>query len=174
MPTFIAIVDGEVKDTLKGADPDGLTRLVVQHEAGAPIQVPRLPPAAEEAKKAGNDLFKARKWAEAYTKYSEAIDAAPNSAVLYANRSAALLKAGRIDEAITDGLQATKLDEKWGKGWYRYAEALDASRTPEKRLIAAAYLQAYKNMPEGSQRMECKVKLDVAQGVVNKLQSAST
>jgi hypothetical protein len=34
----------------------------------------------------------------------------PNSAVLYANRSAALLKANQIDEAIADGLKATQVN----------------------------------------------------------------
>ena len=33
----------------------------------------------------------------------------PKSAVLYANRSAASLKAGNIDEAIADGLRATEV-----------------------------------------------------------------
>lgn len=33
----------------------------------------------------------------------------PKSAVLYANRSAASLKAGNIDEAIADGLKATEV-----------------------------------------------------------------
>jgi len=163
MPTFVAIVDGEVKDTLKGADPGGLTRLVGQH-AGSPL--PRLPPVAEQAKSAGNELFKAGKWEEAYAKYSEAIEAAPTSAVLYANRSATLLKAGRIDEATADGLKATELDEKWAKGWYRYAEALDAQEPKNKYLVAETYLRAYKALPEGTQKNECKVKLDAAQKAV--------
>ena len=80
----------------------------------------------------------------------------PKSAVLYANRSAASLKAGNIDEAIADGLRATEvrsvqwcvpqqqeliahtwqLDEQWGKGWYRYAEALDAQEPRNAYLVA--------------------------------------
>jgi len=129
--------------------------------------VPQLPAAAEEAKNAGNDLFKVGKWEEAYAKYSEAIQAAPNSAVLYSNRSAALLKARRIDEAIADGLKATQLDEKWGKGWYRYAEGLGAKFPRDNDLIAEAYSRAYKYLPEGIQKIESKVKLDVAQGLKN-------
>ncbi|KZP26674.1 thioredoxin-like protein [Athelia psychrophila] len=163
MPTFLAIIDGEVKGTLQGADPQGLIRLVSQN-AGSPL--PRLPPAAEEAKKQGNELFKAEKWEEACTKYSEAIDAAPTSAVLYANRSAALLKSLKIDDAIADGRKATELDEKWGKGWYRLAEALEAQTPQDKYQIADAYLRAYKAMPEGNQKKECKVRLDNAQKAV--------
>jgi len=87
----------------------------------------------------------------------------PTSAVIYANRSAALLRAGRTAEAIADGLKATELDEKWGKGWYRYAEALDAQEPRDKYLVAETYLRAYKAMPEGTQKNECKVKLDAAQ-----------
>jgi len=41
----------------------------------------------------------------------------PTSAVLYANRSAALLKAGRIDEAISDGLKATEVSQMRFKTW---------------------------------------------------------
>jgi hypothetical protein len=39
------------------------------------------------------------------------LHAQPTSTVLYANRSAALLKAGRIEEAIADGLKATQVSE---------------------------------------------------------------
>jgi len=136
----------------------------VGQNAGSPL--PRLPAAAEEAKNAGNELFKSGKWEEAYTKYTEAIESAPTSAVLYANRSAALLKAGRVDEAIADGRKATELDEKWGKGWYRYAEALEAQEPKNIYLVAETYLRAYKVMPEGTQKNECKVKLDAAQKAV--------
>jgi len=163
MPTFIAIVDGEVKDTLRGADPRGLKRLLKQHE-GSPL--PKLPAAAEEAKKAGNDAFKAGDWEDAYAKYSDAIQVAPTSAVLFGNRSAALLKASRIDEAVADGLQATVLDDKWAKGWYRYAEALDAKEPKDKYLVAETYLRAYKGMPDGIGKTECKGKLDAAQKAV--------
>lgn len=72
MPTFIAIVDGEVKEIvrhvfivngavlrlsilqLQGADPQSLTYLIVRH-AGSPL--PRLPAVAESAKNAGNVSF---------------------------------------------------------------------------------------------------------------------
>jgi len=102
----------------------------------------------------------------AWYRYSEAIGVAPTSAILYGNRSAALLKAGRVQEAVADGLKATELDEKWGKGWYRYAEALEAQEPKNIYLVAETYLRAYKAMPEGTQKSECKVKLDAAQRAV--------
>jgi len=165
MPTFLAIINGEVKGTLQGADAQGLVRLISQN-AGS--QLPRLPPTAEDAKTEGNELFKAEKWEEACAKYTVAIDAAPTSAVLYANRSAALLKAKKVDQAIDDGRKATELDEKWGKGWFRLAEALEARTPPDLYQIADAYLRAYKVMPEGTQKKECKIKLDNAQMAIKK------
>jgi len=160
MPTFIAIVDGEVKGTVQGADPEGLTHLVAQN---ARLPVPRLPAAAEEKRLAGNELFQSGKWEEAYEKYSKAIEAAPTSALLYANRSAALLKASQIEQAVADGLKATELDEMWGKGWYRYAEALAAEEPKNIKLVAECYLRACEAMPEGTQKNECKMKLEGAQ-----------
>lgn len=53
MPTFLAIKAGQVVDTLKGADPAGLTRLV-NVNAGPNPPVAPLPPAAEAAKTEGN------------------------------------------------------------------------------------------------------------------------
>lgn len=52
MPTFLIFKAGKVVDSLKGADPGGLTRLVKKHAAGAPVSP--LPEKAEEAKNAGN------------------------------------------------------------------------------------------------------------------------
>lgn len=53
MPTFLAIKAGQVADTLKGADPQGLTLLVAKN-AGPDPPVAPLPADAEAAKVAGN------------------------------------------------------------------------------------------------------------------------
>jgi thioredoxin-like negative regulator of GroEL len=52
MPTFLILKGGKVVESLKGADPGGLTRMVKKH-AGSPPFAP-LPEKAEEAKTAGN------------------------------------------------------------------------------------------------------------------------
>lgn len=68
--------------------------------------------------------------------YSKAIEHAPNSAVLYANRSFAYLKLAQRSfsspdrdksvgaKALNDATKSTKLDEKYSKGWVRLAEAM--------------------------------------------------
>ncbi|KAF7971275.1 hypothetical protein HWV62_21516 [Athelia sp. TMB] len=154
MPTFLAIIDGEVKGTVwfsacpqnladddwksykvqiaKGSRNSSLKTL--DHHCLASLLLRK-----RQRKKEMLELFKAEKWDDACIKYTVAIDAAPTSAVLYANRSAALLKAAKVDEAIADGRKATELDEKWGKGWYRLAEALEAQTPPDKYQIADAY-----------------------------------
>ena len=50
--------------------------------------------AAEALKLAGNEAFAAARYEEATEKYTSALDLAPRSAVLYANRGLALLKLG--------------------------------------------------------------------------------
>ena len=52
MPTFLILQGGKVVDSLKGADPAGLTRLVKKHAAGRP-SVP-LGAEAEGEKSKGN------------------------------------------------------------------------------------------------------------------------
>lgn len=47
--------------------------------------------------------------------YTEALQADPQSCILYSNRSAALLKLGRHQEALDDAAQACELNPKWPK-----------------------------------------------------------
>lgn len=73
MPTFLAIKgDQGVVDTLKGADPQGLTNLIARHAGPNPPVAP-LPPKAEEAKAKGTEAFKKGEWAAAVELYGEAI-----------------------------------------------------------------------------------------------------
>ena len=53
MPTFIVIKAGKQVDVMKGADPNGLSRLV-SHYAGPNPPIQPLPEGAEEARAAGN------------------------------------------------------------------------------------------------------------------------
>jgi Flp pilus assembly protein TadD len=43
----------------------------------------------------------------AYAKYTEAIALAPESAILYSNRAAALMKMGKLDLALNDATKYT-------------------------------------------------------------------
>lgn len=75
MPTFLAIKAGNVVDTMKGADPQGLTQMIIRHAGPNPPAVP-LSEAAEEAKSKGNEAFKQRHWSTAVEHYSKGIEEA--------------------------------------------------------------------------------------------------
>jgi len=160
MPTFIAFKSGKPVETIKGADPRLLNNLVKKH-AGPNPPIPPLPEAAEEAKLAGNDHFKKGEYNEAVKKYSTAISIAPLSAPLFANRSISYLKSTPPDivAAIEDARQATVLDPKWGKGWVRLGEALEANGASAVE-IKAAYEKALELIEEGRMREETQEKLN--------------
>lgn len=148
MPTFIVIKrtaggdekgKGEVIDTLQGADQHALTKMVNTHASRAYAPSSTLSREAEKAKDLGNELFKKRQYAPAVEAYSKAIELSPESAVLYANRALTYYKwihsnregadsfKGRMDlrvKQLADGMKVTDMEERWGKGWVRMAEAL--------------------------------------------------
>ncbi|KAF9075083.1 thioredoxin-like protein [Rhodocollybia butyracea] len=149
MPTFIVIKrppegdetgKGKVVETLQGADPHGLTRIVNNHASRAYAPPSTLQSReAEKSKDLGNDLFRKRQYAAAVDAYSNAIELSPNSGVLYANRALAYYKwiLSKRDGADTpekrvllrvkqmvDSQKVTDIEERWGKGWVRMAEAL--------------------------------------------------
>lgn len=81
---------------------------------------------AEELRLRGNDAFKAQDFTTAYDLYSSAITVAPNDAVLYCNRAAALISLKRFDGAISDATIAISLDPKNMKAYFRKASAEQA------------------------------------------------
>lgn len=52
---------------------------------------------------------------EAVHLYTNALRADPQNCILYSNRSAALLKLGRHQEALDDAARACELNPKWPK-----------------------------------------------------------
>ncbi|KAG6911300.1 hypothetical protein DXG01_002139 [Tephrocybe rancida] len=78
---------------------------------------------AELLKAEGNALHQARKYKEAYAKYSEAIKQDPKNAVLWANRAASALSMKKYLDACTDAEKATQLDPKYTKAWGRQGTA---------------------------------------------------
>ncbi|KAJ7209702.1 thioredoxin-domain-containing protein, partial [Mycena pura] len=159
MPTFVAIKAGKVVEAIRGADPQGLGRLVVQHGGPNP-PVPPLPTEAEAAKEAGNDFYKGGKYAEAIEQYTTAISIAPHSAALYGNRSIAYLKSTPPDFelALADARRATETEPKWGKGYVRLGEALQALGKNEE--AAKAFVQAVE-LSQGLVKAEVTKKLEI-------------
>ncbi|KAJ6558415.1 thioredoxin-domain-containing protein [Mycena vulgaris] len=158
MPTFLAIKAGKVVDMVRGADPQGLARLILQHGGPNPPISP-LPEEAEAAKSAGNAFYKEGRYAEAIEKYTAAISLAPTSAALYGNRSIAYLKSipPDLDLALADAQKATEVEPKWGKGYARLGEALQAMEKDEE--CAKAFEQAVE-LSQGLAKTEAKQKLD--------------
>ncbi|WIA35235.1 hypothetical protein OEZ86_003697 [Tetradesmus obliquus] len=96
--------------------------------------------AMQQAKQAADRAFKQQQYQQAINKYSEALKASEDSLiadllhVLYSNRAAAKLAVQDFHGALADAQSAVAVDDKWVKGWYRSAKALQGLG----RLEAAA------------------------------------
>lgn len=80
-----------------------------------------LSPRAERLKEEANGLYRAKKIKAALKLYSEAIDEAPDNAVLYSNRCACHLALDDLHLAEGDAKKATELDPTFLRGWLRLA-----------------------------------------------------
>lgn len=83
-------------------------------------QVPRT---FEELKQRGNECFANGRYAEAIENYTRGLEVNPNSAILYANRSAAQLKLENYGLAEQDATKAIESDPNYIKGYYRRGSA---------------------------------------------------
>jgi stress-induced-phosphoprotein 1 len=77
-------------------------------------------------KEKGNAALTAGKFDEAIQAYSEAINLDGSNHVLFSNRSAAYLKAGRLPEALADAEKTIQLNASWPKGYSRKGAVLFA------------------------------------------------
>lgn len=161
MPTFFFLRSGTVIDTLKGADPQALNRLVLTH-AGPNPPVKPLGERAEKAKGEGNEAFKKGEWERAVEKYTEAIEAAvsfssssslpfsshrtdstsllsqPHAFSLLTNRSLTYLKLSppSFTLALADADAALSLSPSWAKAYVLKGEALEGLERLGKALKA--------------------------------------
>ncbi|KAH9930532.1 thioredoxin-domain-containing protein [Epithele typhae] len=162
MPTFVVITQAGVADSLRGADQRALHAMVARHAA-----------APEE----GNKAFAAADYEAAADAYSRAIAAAPQAAVLYGNRAFAYIKRARAEGAVEDARAATVLDEKWGKGWVRMAEAALLAEEEEgmKAMNAALEsLQKAVSVSDGKVKADVDVRISEAQKMLDTLKARST
>lgn len=67
----------------------------------------------------GNELFKQKKYSEALSKYTQAIELDSQNALLYSNRSAAHEKLGSYEAAVGDASECIRLKPSWYRGYYR-------------------------------------------------------
>lgn len=68
----------------------------------------------------------AGKFSEAIDCYTKAINLDKANHVLYSNRSAAFLKAGRLQDALKDAEETIKINPSWPKGYSRKGAVLFA------------------------------------------------
>lgn len=83
-------------------------------------------------KNEGNVLVKQEKWADAISRYNQAIALDPNDPIFYSNRAFCQLKLDNLHSAISDCTKAIQLDEKQVKAYHRRAQArVELKKYPE-------------------------------------------
>lgn len=68
--------------------------------------------------------------------YTRAIKADPESAVLYSNRSASLLRLNKVAKALLDAEAAIRLKPDWDKAYTRKGAAAEAASDPAGALCS--------------------------------------
>jgi tetratricopeptide (TPR) repeat protein len=76
---------------------------------------------AETAKGLGNEAFSSKKFDEAITHYTKAIELDPENAVFFSNRSAAYASKQDWAKSVEDAKTCIAKDPKFVKGYYRLA-----------------------------------------------------
>ena len=104
------------------------------------------PAKAEEARKAGNEMFQSSKYPEAIRLYDESIKRAPADPRGYSNRAAAYTKLGSPIEALKDCEKALELDPNFNKAYLRKAQCHYMMKDFHKALDT--YDKALKLFPE--------------------------
>ncbi|KAL9936076.1 hypothetical protein V8E36_004918 [Tilletia maclaganii] len=93
---------------------------------------------AENFKGQGNEYFKGKRYKDAVTFYTKALDAYPTDPKLlesiYLNRAACNLELKNYGKVLRDTSAALKLNPKSSKAFYRAARALLALRRPKEAL----------------------------------------
>jgi len=98
---------------------------------------------AEGFKEKGNRAFTEHRYTEAINLYSEAIKIDNRNHVYFSNRSAAYMGNNQYNEALADAENCTRLNPKWGKGYFRRAVALLAlSRASEAETVLQEGIRA--------------------------------
>jgi tetratricopeptide (TPR) repeat protein len=100
---------------------------------------------AADAKRDGNEHFRAGDFARAYECYARAIEHDALDAVLYCNRAMACTRLDRPADALEDARVAIKLRPVWAKAHFRAAEALE--KVENMAAAAAFYSEALRLDP---------------------------
>ncbi|XP_071533166.1 WD and tetratricopeptide repeats protein 1-like isoform X2 [Panulirus ornatus] len=131
--------------------------------------VPLLPPRAETLKARANQAFAAEKYIIALQLYNQAAQICPNSAVLYSNRAAALMKRkweGDNYAALRDCFTALEIDPHHVKAHFRLARCLhQLGREQEAQLCLEEFRRQH---PDHSASPACTTLAhDIATSVIH-------
>lgn len=96
-------------------------------------------------KEQGNVALASENYAEAIDIYTKAIQLDDKNHVLYSNRSAAYVKAGKYEEALQDANKTIELNPTWVKGYSRKGSALSFMQKYGDAL--SAYAEGLKQDP---------------------------
>ncbi|XP_045203478.1 LON peptidase N-terminal domain and RING finger protein 1-like [Mercenaria mercenaria] len=91
---------------------------------------------AVKIKKDANDAFQSCKFKDAIKLYSNAIEMAPTDHILWSNRSHALCRLDRYQEALGDAEHVLQLRPDWPKGYFRRGCALFGLGSYEESVVA--------------------------------------
>lgn len=97
----------------------------------------------EMLKEKGNTCFRAGRYLEAVSHFSEALSLDPNNYILYSNRSAAYANMHRYEEALRDGEMAVNLKPDWAKAYSRVATAYFALESWDNAVVAYMQVDSY-------------------------------
>jgi histone-lysine N-methyltransferase SETD3 len=89
---------------------------------------------ADSFKEQGNSAFNSRDFDRAIASYSKGLELDPNHAILYSNRSAALIEKHKFEEALADAEKAIILNPSYLKAYHRKATSLLELGRPEDSL----------------------------------------
>ena len=88
------------------------------------------------SKDLGNQMFKAKDYAQAIAHYSQAIEENPTDHTVFSNRAASYHNMKKYQEALADGEKCIQIKPDWGKGYQRKALALHGLGQLENALQA--------------------------------------
>ena len=92
---------------------------------------------SEELRKDGNKSFLKGDYLETIELYTKALENDPGSRLALSNRSLAYCKLKNYDQALRDAERCVEISEKWGKGYFRKAAALNLLQRHEEAKKAA-------------------------------------
>jgi tetratricopeptide (TPR) repeat protein len=94
---------------------------------------------AQDHKERGNAYYQRKEYDEAVAWYTKAVDLDPSQHAVYTNRAAAHFALQNYEDALSDAMASTGLNDSWTKGYYRQVGlALPGVRLVTWHILALA------------------------------------